>query len=242
MIAFLLVATGALVATSADTPRLEKQVVVSISADTLKGGIVTEIMWDGGLLVLQGVFADTGGQLKAGYFAVPADGIELRPLPEPTDEAVKYWQVKASRLSPTGLGRIASSSDSKLPMYGVSSLDQRLRDAHDMGGMQVRHVLRLGDLVLLERVSDSPPYDGETYSWSPAEINRIAYVDDKGDLWVAFADGSRAMRLLRGEFTLPAWSGDGRMIAVAERKDRGRRWEISVIHLPDELRRSPGRP
>jgi hypothetical protein len=40
---------------------------------------------------------------------------------------------------------------------------------------------------------------------------------------------------MRGEFTLPAWSDDGRSLAVAERKDGGRRWEISVIRLPRTL-------
>jgi hypothetical protein len=74
------------------------------------------------------------------------------------------------------------------------------------------------------------------WSWSPAELNRIAYVDGKGDLWVASASGSGARRLLKGDFTLPAWSDEGSAIAVAEKKDGGRRWEISLILLPEELR------
>jgi hypothetical protein len=45
---------------------------------------------------------------------------------------------------------------------------------------------------------------------------------------------------MRGDFTLPAWSEDGRMLAIAERKDGGHRWEISILHLPDHLR-TPGR-
>ena len=77
------------------------------------------------------------------------------------------------------------------------------------------------------------PYDGEVWSWSPAELNRIAYVDGNGDLWVASADGRDARRLLKGDFTLPAWSDDGKAIAVAEKKDGGRRWDISVVLLPE---------
>jgi Tol biopolymer transport system component len=98
-------------------------------------------------------------------------------------------------------------------------------------------VLRLGDLLLLERSGAVPPYDGETWSWSPPELNRIAYVDQRGDLWVASADGRKPQRLIRGEFTLPAWSDDGRVIAVAERKNGGKRWEISVVQVPQELRK-----
>ncbi|HEX9366936.1 MAG TPA: hypothetical protein VF921_09920 [Vicinamibacterales bacterium] len=42
-------------------------------------------------------------------------------------------------------------------------------------------------------------------------------MDGKGDLWVASADGRNARRLLKGDFTLPAWSDDGKAIAVAEK-------------------------
>jgi len=76
---------------------------------------------------------------------------------------------------------------------------------------------------------------GEIWSWSPLELNRIAYADGEGDLWVACADGRSPRRIVRSDFTLPAWSDDGRVIAAAERKpDRS---EISVIHLPADLRR-----
>jgi hypothetical protein len=139
-------------------------------------------------------------------------------------------------VSPTGLGRIESAMDAKLPMYGIASQEKRLSDAVDMGGMQQKHVLRLNRLVLFEREGGVEPYDGEFWSWSPAELNRIAYVDGKGDLWVATANGDNARRLLKGDFTLPAWSDEGNAIAVAEKKDGGRRWEISLVLLPEELR------
>jgi hypothetical protein len=111
-----------------------------------------------------------------------------------------------------------------------------MSDAADMGGMQHKTIVKLGKLVLHERASGVAPYDGEVWSWSPAELNRIAYVDGEGDLWVAAADGRNARRLLKGDFTLPAWSEDGKAIAVAEKKDGGRRWDISVVLLPENLR------
>jgi hypothetical protein len=216
-------------------PQPEKQLVVTISGPELRGGILSEITWDGGALLLQGVFAEPGGALKAQYFVVPAKKIALEQRADQTDESLKYWQMKASRVSPTGLGRITSKSDTKMPQFGIGDLERRIVDAVEMGGTQTKSSLRLGGLVLLER--DGPePYDGETWSWSPAELNRIAYVDGKGDLFVADADGRRARRILRGDYTLPAWSPDGRAIAIAERKDGGRRWEISLVHLPDPLR------
>ena len=74
------------------------------------------------------------------------------------------------------------------------------------------------------------------WSWSPPELNRIAYVDGKGDLWIARADGMRPQRIAKGSFTLPAWSEDGRSIAIVERKNNGARWDVSIIHLPAEFR------
>jgi hypothetical protein len=218
---------------------VEKQLIVSITSADLKGGIVSELIWVEGVLTVQGVFLEPSGELNAQYLVVPADGTELRRLAEPSAEVEAYWRRKANRLSPTGLGRITSGTDSTLPFIGVGSLDRRIRDAADMGGVQKRHVLTLGGLVLFERTSEQPPYDGETYSWSPGVLNRIAYVDPKGDLWVARADGGGPQRLLKGDFTLPAWSEDGRAIAVAERKAGGRRWDIFAVLLPEALRTPP---
>lgn len=215
----------------------EKQVIATIAGPDLMGGIVSEITWDGGLLLIQGVFAKPGGELGAHYIVIPADGVKLQKRDDQTPTSLNYWKAKSSRVSPTGLGRITSKSDSKMPQFGIGGLERRMIEAAEMGGTQQKSELKLGSLKLLER--DGPePYDGETWSWSPAELNRIAYVDGRGDLWVAEADGRNPQRLIKGEFTLPAWSDDGRTIAVAEKKDGGQRWEISVIHLPEELRRT----
>jgi hypothetical protein len=213
----------------------EKELVLTITGPQLRSGVVSELAWDGGTLVIQGVFVDASGQLAAQYFAKPAGNTTLQTWREHSAASLQYWQTKSNRRSPTGLGSISVVSDSKLPMYGVGSLAQRMGDAVTMGGTITTHVITLHDLKLHERISAVAPYDGETWSWSPLELNRIAYVDGKGDLWVAYADGRSPRRIARGDFTLPAWSGDGRMIAVAERKSD--RWEISVIHLPADLRR-----
>jgi hypothetical protein len=176
-------------------------------------------------------------RLKAGYFTTAGEGMKVVALKQAPTAVERYWKMKASRMSPSGLGRISSATDSRLPMYGIGSLEQRLSDAHAMGGTQQHVLLRLDELVLHERTNNVEPYDGEVWSWSPPELNRIAYVDGKGDLWIARADGRNSERLMKGSFTLPAWSEDGRTLAVAERKDDGRKWEISVIHLPEQYRR-----
>jgi hypothetical protein len=213
----------------------EKELVLTITGPQLQSGVVSELAWDGGTLVVQGVFVDASGQLAAQYFAKAAGDTTLQTWREHSAASLQYWQTKSSRRSPTGLGSISLASDSKLPMYGVGSLAQRMGDAVNMGGTITTHVITLHGLKLHERISAVAPYDGEIWSWSPIELNRIAYVDGRGDLWVAHADGRSPRRIARGDFTLPAWSDDGRMIAVAERKSD--RWEISVMHLPADLRR-----
>ena len=215
---------------------VEKQHVLTITAPDIDGGILSEITWDNGALLLQGVMANPDGSLSGRYLLVPAQGTELRKLKAHTEASEKYWERKARRTSPTGLGSITSAADSKMPMYGIASLETRMGDAHNMGGMQKKLIFRLGRLVLHERSDGREPYDGELWGWSPAELNRIAYVDGGGDLWIARADGRDARRVLKGDYTLPAWSEDGKAIAVAERKDGGRRWDISVILLPESLR------
>jgi hypothetical protein len=210
----------------------ERQLVVTITSEQLKGGVVSEITWDGGTLVLQGVFANPSGGLEAQYFVTPAHDINLQRRDSHTPASAKYWEMKSRRVSPTGVGTITLARDAKLPMYGIGSQEQRMYDANVMGGTQILHTLMLGTLVLHERLSEVPPYDGELWSWSPPELNRVAYVDKKGDLWIAHADGRDPQRILKGNFTLPAWSDDGRMIAVAERKNGGRKWEVWVVTIP----------
>jgi hypothetical protein len=215
---------------------VERQHVLSITAPDIDGGILSEITWDKGALLVQGVVANPDGSLSGRYLVVPAQGTTLARLKEQTEASLAYWERKSKRLSPTGLGTISTGVDSKMPMYGIASLERRMADAADMGGMQQKSVVRLGKLVLHERTSAVAPYDGEVWSWSPAELNRIAYVDGKGDLWIASADGRNPRLVLKGDFTLPAWSDDGKAIAVAEKKDGGRRWDISMVLLPEHLR------
>jgi Tol biopolymer transport system component len=213
----------------------EKQLVMTITSEQLNGGLVSEITWDGGALVLQGAFAKPSGELSAKYFVQPARGVAMEQREGHTEASARYWEMKSKPLSPTGIGRITTGKDEKLPMYGIASQEQRMSDANDMGGTQVLHSIKLGNLLLHERVSQIPPYDGELWGWSSPEVNRIAYIDKKGDLWIAAADGRNPQRVLSGNFMLPAWSEDGTQIAVAERKNNGKKWEIYVITLPPSL-------
>src|SRR5688572_17069555 len=130
-------------APSAHAQSAEKRVIVTITSEQLKGGVVSEITWDGGLLVLQGVFANSDGSLSAKYFVTPSENISLQPRDAHTEASAKYWETKSRTTSPTGVGEIVTTTDTKLPMYGIASQEQRMNDAVNMGGTQKHHTVRL---------------------------------------------------------------------------------------------------
>src|SRR5215203_3565713 len=96
-----------LVPVPAASQTAEKQVIVTITAADLKGGVVSEIAWDKGTLILQGVFANADGSLSAQYFVSPAPNVALQQRKEHTDGSLKYWAAKARTMSPTGIGQIS---------------------------------------------------------------------------------------------------------------------------------------
>jgi hypothetical protein len=175
--------------------------------------------------------------LKPRYFAAPAANMELQRLAAAPASAERYWKMKSSRVSPTRLGTIVARHDSQMPMFGVGSQQSRLLNAVEFGGMVITQEFHLGKLLIHSRKGAEPPYDGEVWAWSEPELNRIAYVDGKGDLWIARADGKGADRLMKGPVSLPAWSEDGSLIAVTERKDDGARWDISIVRVPERFRK-----
>lgn len=205
----------------------EKLLIASIDPATMEQAVVSELVWDGKELVIL-MAVPRGSGHEARFYALAGPGVALRRLPGPPPGREEYWKKKASRLSPTGLGRIEKSSDSKMPMMGIGSLEQRLEGAADMGGMDRTFEVRLNSRVIHSR-KQRDVYDGEVWAWSPVERNEIAYVDGKGDLWIARADGEQARRIAKGDFLLPAWSLDGRAIAVVERNASKKRWDVYVV-------------
>lgn len=207
----------------------EKVLVATITPDAVGHGAVTELLWVDGELVIQ-VAAPTTSGLRADYYAMPGPTTTLRRLTAPPPAADAAWRRKASRRGPNGLGEIVIREDTTAPMQGIGSLERRIGEAVTMGGTQTAYAARLGGLLLYEGAG-RVPYDGEKWGWSTPEINRLAWIDKAGDLWTAGADGRGARRELRGTFALPAWSDDGRQIAVLEVDDRRRQWRVYVVAL-----------
>ena len=49
----------------ANAQSVEKQRVVSVASEQIRGGIVAELTWVAGELIVQGAFIDESGQIKA---------------------------------------------------------------------------------------------------------------------------------------------------------------------------------
>lgn len=81
----LIIAASLLVPATASAQSAEKQVIVTITSAELKGGVVSEIAWDNGTIVLQGVFANPDGTLSAHYFVTPAETVSLQQRTQHTD-------------------------------------------------------------------------------------------------------------------------------------------------------------
>ncbi len=90
LVVIALLLTGS--ALSAQTA--EKQLVMTITSEQLNGGLVSEITWDGGALVLQGAFAKPSGELSAKYFVQPARGVAMEQREGHTEASARYWEIE----------------------------------------------------------------------------------------------------------------------------------------------------
>ena len=80
MVPVALLLSGLLLASGGQA--VERQHVLSIAAPDIDGGILSEITWDNGALLLQGVVANPDGSLAARYLVIPAKGTTMARLKE----------------------------------------------------------------------------------------------------------------------------------------------------------------
>src|SRR5687768_6245859 len=95
-----------LVASTSSAQNPDKELVATITGAMLQGGMVSELAWDRGTLVIQTVTVEESGGEKAGYFTGAGGGMEGRRSMHMPSGMARYWKMKSNRVSPTGLGRI----------------------------------------------------------------------------------------------------------------------------------------
>ena len=84
----LLLTALCVVAGVAGDQAVERQHILSISAPDIDGGILSEITWDNGAILMQGVVANPDGSLAARYVVIPARGTTLARLKAQTDPSI----------------------------------------------------------------------------------------------------------------------------------------------------------
>lgn len=75
-----------------------------------------------------------------------------------------------------------------------------------------------------------PFVPGMTFGWAPAGMDAIAFADQDGKLVLMDEDGRKQRVDRTKDVRLPAWSGDGRRLAWAERQDR-KKFRIQVVSI-----------
>src|SRR5215208_3567015 len=104
---------GAALTAAASAQTLDKELVVTLSGPSMEGAIVSELLWDGGLLIIQSAHRQADDKLIPRYFAAPGPNMQLRRLAAMPPAAERYWKLKASRVSPTRLGTIDVRTDTQ---------------------------------------------------------------------------------------------------------------------------------
>src|SRR3954471_18157677 len=103
MLTLLCVLAAALPGAAEQTPRrdggtaVERQHVLSITAADIDGAMLSEITWDAGALLLQGVVANPDGSLSGRYVVIPANGTTMAKLKEQSTTSLDYWDRKSRR-------------------------------------------------------------------------------------------------------------------------------------------------
>src|SRR5262245_35159512 len=94
LLAAVLATALSAVARSAEAGQaVEKQHVLTITAKEIDGGVLSEITWDNGALLLQGAVANPDGSLSGRYILVPAGSTTLQQLKEQSARSMEYWNL-----------------------------------------------------------------------------------------------------------------------------------------------------
>src|SRR4029078_11914742 len=80
---------------------VERQHVLTIEAPEIDNGILSEIPWDSGALLRQGVVANADGSLSARYVVIPAKATKLEKRQDQTGLSLDYWNRKTKPVTPT---------------------------------------------------------------------------------------------------------------------------------------------
>ena len=133
-------------------------------------------------------------------------------------------ESRTERKTATGAGAGGSMAQNSGDPYGPGSALGPQGAAIFAAGTQSQMVtttlFKLRGRVFSQFVNTRPIL-GLTYGWAPEGLGLIAFSDEKHELELMDAAGTRTIVKSTKGVVLPAWSGDGRRLAWLTQKGRG---------------------
>ena len=217
-------------------------VVAQIDGGKLKGDLVRLAWGDTDGFFLRCSEIDIYQNEWARNFVL-APGSQLKAVPEEPAWAALYWNWKSgysapgvpslrfdieSRARNTTATGSAGGGDSVNPNRSDPGANQI---AKDFGSLQktTTTTVRLKGQTIAE-LQNKLFVPGVTFSWAPAPIGALAYVDTRRHLVIVDRDGKKLEVPGTTDVLLPAWSPDGKKIAYLQKKDR-RTYALMVVGI-----------
>jgi hypothetical protein len=214
-----------------------------IDTGALKGR-PARLAWsdDRSQLYLQVVQGSTAEDLTFRHYLI-SKGSRPRPIDKQPKWVEEYWKWKSAKVffgdprftitvetSRQILDNLNGTSTNKTPYLSDTPLSgNQLTLARQPGETQITNRLILNGVAIGEFV-DELIVPGYTFSWSPEELQLIAFRANSGRLSIMNEDAKIQTIRQTANIILPAWSDDGAAIAYLERTDR-RSFTLFVVEI-----------
>lgn len=215
-------------------------VVLEVDVGKL-GGDPYRLAWspDGSELYVQVAKSDKAGALKAKHFSARREpGAALKAIDAEPSWAVKYWTWKANRSAPErptaqievesrqgivrstaapmggGLARgdPGGGATGGLGSTGTGANPEDVASSAQQSQSVTTYLLRFKGEVVGEWVNQ-PVIPGLTFSWAPAKLGLLAFVNKAGRFLIMDVEGRKQEVPELRDARLPAWSDDGSKLA-----------------------------
>ena len=248
--ALLLCALGFLQVGSAKPLTVAAPVLVGqIDTGKLKGE-PTELAWapDGKQFFLQTSERDKQAMVaNPRFYLLSAADAKAQKIDAKPDWEAPYWLFKANEYAPGSEKiaidvkdeqRLANSTSS--PMGGAlakggtsasqgATMDDAVNAAQNMQQVHVITLMLRGEQI--GQFINQQFLPGYTFSWSPEQLGKIAYVNDAGHLAIMDVKGTDKQQIDGTKSVLlPAWKADGSKIAFLQKAGRNK-YELYVADV-----------
>jgi hypothetical protein len=203
-----------------DLPKMTREV----SRDASQKSQSARLCWsgDGKEIYLNSYTRDANFEMTFSHFILKSDGSEFRKVERSPFWVESCWNWKASLQSPGGK---AEPSEKKSDAVAASG-----RGLNSFQNVIPVTRICLGKRTLREQKGYGE-LKGVCYGWATEGTAILLYAGKKGNLVAIDYEGKEEKLLLKGDYTLPAWSCQADRVAFVETKKGGKGWRIYVASV-----------